>query len=135
MENAERSGYVKEFETGTILAAEQWLADVRTRVDSDGRRVANDEQYLAVEKVVKRCIAEMQYRNGESKEVGEPLRWLVHGGPGTGKSHVIQLVKEFFKDVLKQELGVEYQIVALQAVMAALLGGDTIHHALGDALF
>eukprot|EP00973_Karenia_brevis_P009411 1271748-Karenia_brevis.AAC.1 len=28
-------------------------------------------------------------------------------------------------------MGVEYQVVALQAVMADLLGGDTIHHACG----
>ena len=29
---------------------------------------------------------------------------------------------------------VEYQVVALQAVMADLLGGDTIHHACGIAV-
>ena len=30
---------------------------------------------------------------------------------------------------------VHFQVVALQAVMAALLGGDTIHHALGIPCF
>ena len=29
------------------------------------------------------------------------------------------------------DMCVQYQVVALQAVMADLLGGDTIHHALG----
>ena len=133
--NAERSGYVENVAAGTVKAAEEWLAQLRVRVDEDGRRIANKEQFLAVEKVVKRCIEEMQYRNGNAPEMGEPLRWLVHGGPGTGKSHVIKLVKEFFKDVLHHDLGIEYQIVALQAVMAALLGGDTIHHALGIPCF
>ena len=56
----------------------------------------------------------------------------MHGGPGTGKSHVINVIKErLFRKVLKWEMGVEYQIVALQAVMADLLGGDAIHHACG----
>ena len=32
-------------------------------------------------------------------------------------------------------MGVEYQVVALQAVMADLLGGDTIHHACGIPVF
>ena len=56
-----------------------------------------------------------------------------HGGPGTGKSHVITaaIVKELFTRVLKWNIGIEYQVVALQAVMAALIGGDTIHHACG----
>ena len=55
----------------------------------------------------------------------------MHGGPGTGKTHVIKILKEeLFGKVLKWNIGVEFQIVALQAVMADLLGGDTIHHAL-----
>ena len=54
------------------------------------------------------------------------------GGPGTGKSHVLKLVKqELFEGILKWNMGVQFQVVALQAVMAQLLGGDTIHHACG----
>ena len=60
---------------------------------------------------------------------------IVHGGPGTGKTHVIKLVKELFEDVLGWEQGVRYQVVAFQAVMAHLIGGDTIHHALGIPVF
>ena len=55
----------------------------------------------------------------------------MHGGPGTGKSHVIKIIKsELFEQVLKWKIVEDFQIVALQAVMADLLGGDTIHHAL-----
>ena len=32
-------------------------------------------------------------------------------------------------------MGVEFQLVAYQAVMADLLGGDTIHHALNIGVF
>ena len=27
----------------------------------------------------------------------EPMRWSLHGGPRTGKSHVIQILKKFMK--------------------------------------
>ena len=33
-----------------------------------------------------------------------------------------------FADVLHWEMGVEFQVAALQAVIADQLGGDTIHH-------
>ena len=63
----------------------------------------------------------------------EPLRWVVHGGPGTGKSHVVKTVikDELFAQVLHWTQGLDYQVVALQAVMADLLQGDTLHHACG----
>ena len=49
---------------------------------------------------------------------------------------MIKVIKEgLFKGVLKWDVGVQFQIVALQAVMADLLGGDTIHHALGIPVF
>ena len=59
------------------------------------------------------------------------LRWSMHGGPGTGETHVIQIVKEeLFDKLLKWNIGEQVQIVALQAVMAYLVSGDAIHHAL-----
>ena len=63
--------------------------------------------------------------------MGDPLLWLVHGSLGTGTSEVLKLVKKLFLEVCGWQIGLDYQIVALQAVMAQLLGGDTIHHALG----
>ena len=55
--------------------------------------------------------------------IGEPLRWSMHGGPGTGKTHVIKILKEELSGkVLKWNIAVEFQVVALQAVMADLLG-------------
>ena len=44
-------------------------------------------------------------------------------------------VKKFFEEVLRWQMGVQYQVVALQAVMADLLGGDTIHHSCGIPVF
>ena len=63
---------------------------------------------------------------------GEPLRWLMHGGPGTGESHVLKIFRtRLFEDLLHWNIGVHFQIVALQVVMAELLAGDTSHRACG----
>ena len=44
---------------------------------------------------------------------------------------MLKLLKELFEDELGYENGLEYQMVALQAVMAEQLDGDTLHHACG----
>ena len=82
-------------------------------------------------------MVELREATGVSSCVdsSEPLRWLIHGGPGTGKSHVIKQIQELFTEVLHWEIGVQIQVVALQAVMAEILGGDTIHHACGIPVF
>ena len=68
----------------------------------------------------------------ESFEALEPVRWAVHGGPGTGKSYVLTRIRtELFEDILGWKQGDEFQVVTLQAVMANDLNGDTIHHAFG----
>ena len=55
----------------------------------------------------------------------------MHGGPGAGKSMIIKMLKELFRDVCGWQMGLEFQVAALQAVMAQQLGGDTLHHACG----
>ena len=55
----------------------------------------------------------------------------MHGGPGVGKSEVIKLLRELFVTVLHWNMGVDFQMAALQAVMAEQLGGDTLHHSCG----
>lgn len=58
----------------------------------------------------------------------------MHGGPGTGKSYAINLLRqELFEERLGWTHGKEFQIVAFQAVNADPLEGDTIHKALGLA--
>ena len=41
------------------------------------------------------------------------------------------LREQLFEETLGWQHGVQFQIVSFQAVMADLLGGDTIHNALG----
>ena len=60
----------------------------------------------------------------------DPLVWLLHGPPGTGKSHVLGFVKELF-ELIGYIYGLDYEVVAFQAVNAADLQGKTIHGAFG----
>ena len=73
---------------------------------------------------------------GPTGDEDEPLRWVLHGGPGTGKSYALKLLKtELFERVLGWKRGVEFEVVALQASTADALDGDTIHHALSLSVF
>ena len=94
----------------------------------------NAEQRAFCCKVAERVLTEMQEDAKEpaTHEVSEPLRWALHGGPGTGKSYTLNLVRrELFEQILGWQQGIHFQVVTLQAVMAEQLDGDTIHHALG----
>ena len=48
---------------------------------------------------------------------------------------VVKLIKERFGDVLGWQQGIQFQVVAFRAVMAHLVCGNTIHHALGIPVF
>ena len=114
-----------------------WLQGIKRR-EVNGRRVLNKTQYSVVKMVAKRICLEYRALSGGMRfeDLPEPLRWSMHGGPGTGKTHVIKIIKvELFQQVLGWNIGTEFNIIALQAVMADLLGGDTIHHALNIGIF
>ena len=90
-----------------------------------------------MKKVAERVCMEMDVlETGNYDALPEPLRWSMHGRPGTGKTHVIKIIKEeLFENRSKRNIGVEVQIVALQAVKADLFAGDTIHHAFHFPVF
>ena len=57
----------------------------------------------------------------------EPLRGLIHGLPGTGKSRVIKWICRLFTEALGWEHGVEFVCVAFQNRVAHAMGGYTLH--------
>ena len=114
----------------------QWLGEIKKKRKKDGRHVLNKGQFAMVKMVVERILEEAKELGEKGCIKSEPMRWLLHGGPGTGKSHVIKIIhEELFQNILKWNMSIEYQIVALQAVMAEQLQGDTVHHALGIPVF
>ena len=57
----------------------------------------------------------------------EPLRGLIHGLPGTGKSRVIKWICRMFTEALGWEHGVEFICVAFQNRVAYAMGGAALH--------
>lgn len=55
----------------------------------------------------------------------------MHGKPGTGKSHTISTIVDFFEKQMGWTRGVEFQVCSLQQVLAAQIGGETVHHMAG----
>ena len=95
----------------------------------------NPEQLSFIETVcarVKHEAATGQDRGGAAETNTEALRWALHGGPGTGKSYVLNILRrDLFEKCLGWTPGKEFQVVAFQAVNAEPLDGETIHKALG----
>ena len=111
-----------------------WLEDVEARPRT-AKNHCNGEQIQFLRHVAERVLHE----NSTGQDVGatadagdEPMRWAVHGGPGTGKSHVLRVLRtELFENLLGWRHGIEFKILTLQAVMAEQVDGDTIHHGVG----
>ncbi len=58
---------------------------------------------------------------------GAVSRACLFGLPGAGKSTCIKWLRDFFENCLQWVDGVQFQFLAAQNTMAALIGGKTIH--------
>ena len=104
---------------------DDWLDGTRSRV--------NSKQFDMIQLVADRLKVELGLLDPEEsmREEGlEPLRYLLHGPPGTGKSHAVKLLTELF-EVAGYKKGIDYEFVAFQATNAVDLAGKTIHDAIG----
>ena len=93
-----------------------------------------EEQKAFLQCVIDRCRAERAELLATSaspasvpQKFSESLRSLLLGIPGAGKSTCLKLLRSFFEDVLNWEDGVQFQYLATQNTMAALIGGLTVH--------
>ncbi len=103
----------------------KWYDQKRRAQSEQGRPLVKAAQLEMLRIVCQRVCDELQ-ESDDNLARSEPLMWLLHGGPGTGKSEVLLMVKELFRDVCGWEMWCECQMMALQAVRARLLAGDTI---------
>ena len=113
----------------TIMQVDDFLQYVQSNSS------CNAEQLAFLRTVCARVQSEActgQDRGGDAEACTEPLRWALHGGPGTGKSYVLNLLRrELFEKRLGWKQGREFLVVAHQAVNAEPLDGDTIFKAFG----
>ena len=105
-------------------AANKWLEKIKKEVISP-----NEEQEKYLKAVMARCSLEARemarMRPQETKSSPETIALLAP--PGTGKSECIKWTTRFFKECLQWTEGVQYQCLASQNRMAALIGGTTLH--------
>ena len=71
--------------------------------------------------------SELPKAKSQSATLSEPSRCALLGMPGAGKSLCLSLMRNFFESVLKWQHGVQFQFLAAQNSMAALIGGNTVH--------
>ena len=88
----------------------------------------NDSQREAFDRVVQYTRARHQYFMRERESLPEPLHVFITGGAGTGKSHLIAVIKEHTE---RSHTGSQNacMLVAPTGVAAFNIGGLTIHYA------
>ena len=101
-----------------------WLVQLQREEEAP-----NAKQSAFLERVIERCRREaLSLQSPRRKEYeDEPVRDCLLGLPGTGKSTCIKLMRRFFEECLGWEDGVQFQFLAPQNTMAALIGGATVH--------
>ena len=101
-----------------------WLKQLQREKESP-----NEMQLAFLQSVIARCRVEAQKLKNPNLTVyaDEPVRDCLLGIPGAGKSTCIKLMRRFFVECLKWEPGVQFQFLASQNTMAALIGGATLH--------
>ena len=104
-----------------------WLESGEVRND------LNDEQHHFLKLVVERVLVEYNLMPAAAtvRRSEEPMIWLLHGRPGTGKTHVLKYVRELFENFLGYVQGIDFQFTAFQATNAADIKGETLHAACG----
>lgn len=103
---------------------------------TNGDHLLDAEPFKQVSIVARHAITELEHEHDPKRHHVEPLRWSLHGGPGTGKPRALRVINEqVSEEVLPWDMGIELRTVALQSAMADLFDGDTIHHALGISCF
>ena len=109
----------------SVELIEDWLDGTRGQV--------NTKQFDFLQLVADRLMVEyglMDPQTSLREDGAEPLRYMLHGPPGTGKSHVAKFVKQLFGLVGMKE-GIDYQFMAFQATNAVDMEGTTMHNAFG----
>ena len=88
------------------------------------RQGTNPKQFEFLQLVVDRILVEagLIQKERSVRQTGDPLVWLLHGPPGTGKSHVLGFLHQLF-ELVGYAYGLDYEVVAFQAVNA----GTCVH--------
>ena len=113
------------FQKGAQNSIDAWMERVRK-----DKNPPNEQQHAFLKGLADRLkteiIEELMNTKGNTKH--EPMLDLVHGLPGTGKTRVIEWMRDLFQEALGWEHGVQFVMLAFQNSMAANINGLTIHN-------
>ena len=109
-----------------------WLASLTTRQrkpDGTPNKRPNLRQLQYLQRVLDRILHEAAEEEADKINIGtqEPLLDFITGDPGTGKTEILWWLREMFEDQLLWTHGNEFVYLAQQNLMAATIGGNTIH--------
>ena len=109
-----------------------WLASLTTRQkkpDGTPNKRPNFLQLQYLQRVLDRILLEAAEEEADKINTGteEPLLDFITGDPGTGKTEILWWLREMFEDQLLWTHGNEFVYLAQQNLMAATIGGNTIH--------
>jgi len=108
----------------------RFIEETRKRKKQDCEQYFKSAQLQVLTKVRERVCKGLE-EEAHEEDLSRPLLWLVHGGSGVGESETRKLIQKLFVDVLHWNIGIDFKIAALQAVMAERIGQDTLHHCCG----
>ena len=64
-----------------------------------GQKIPSVEQSSFLRSVMNRCLLEAREEGGNLDYRSEPMRFMLHGVPGAGKSQTLHWLRRFFEDV------------------------------------
>ena len=101
-------------------SVQNWLKDLKKLPEPP-----TPEHMAFLHRVVDRCRQEHNSLRNPRTQIfeEEPVRDCLLGIPGAGKSSCIKLLRRFSEECLHWEDGVQFQFLATQNTMAALIGG------------
>ena len=130
----DEDGRIVSEAAGSARELRKWRASL-SGPEAERPLELNEQQREVVGRVVNRMIEECA-EDDTGRVRDEPLLWILHGGPGTGKSYVVDaLRKHVFEGIMKWRHGLDFQVAALQATNASALDGHTLHAAFGTTPF
>ena len=89
----------------------------------------NESQQVAYRVIMEFTCSLHNYQMGTAEALPQPLRLFITGGAGTGKSHVISVIREHLEHT-HLGAGKRCELMAPTSVAAFNIGGLTIHKAL-----
>ena len=122
--NGKRSKDTIKIGVATRVQVTEWLAVLQASTHPPGK-----QQLQILRMILDRCWLEAREVRTSTINMSheEPLRHMIQGLPGAGKSELIKWIRRGFEELFGFQHGVHYVCLASQNTMASLIDGFTNH--------